>query len=257
MRVRGVDDRRMRAALREFAATIGTTLEKEVMIAARVTAVSLATSVQPYGKTKAAKDTGEKAVERDIRRVFGVASSANVYDRLESEDPANAARFWRAWKARDAAEMQLALDASASLSQVRVLPTPDAGMHDARRTSRNRRVRGKTPDAVVMNQAALRKYIAERKKRVGLTKAGFALAAEQVGGVRGIPAWAQARKHPEASGGARVKHDPKRPWAEIRNTTPWLREVLPMREVKTAKAIAEEKLAKRMKIIIRKQARSI
>jgi len=53
----------------DFARITGRTLTEEIIALARLAAVQLARRTQPFGDTRAAQDTGERRVSRDINRV--------------------------------------------------------------------------------------------------------------------------------------------------------------------------------------------
>jgi hypothetical protein len=237
--------------LRRFAEITGLDMMEQIRITARVLSVSLAHSTQPYGKGSEAHQKGKTAVERDIRKVF--VSPGGLYPSLMRADPGTAAAFWNAWKRRDIATMENVLRGSRAGSGLEVLAVPKKSLHEARRGRKGRvEGRGGNPSALVTSPPALAKYIKERQKLVGLTKAGWALAAAATGGTRGIPAWASTRQS-RASGGARTNNDRRRPAITIFNNTPWLNEAQPDYESEKAIDIAEEKLLKRMQIIVRKR----
>lgn len=247
---RGIDSVPVIDRLRRFAEITGLDMLEEIRVTARVLSVSLARSTQPYGKDKAAQGRGKARVEKDIRKVF--VTPSGLYGSLEKEDPATAASFWRAWKQRDIAAMEDVLRRTRAGSGLEVLMAPRKSYHEERRNSKGRVVGGKRPSALVVSSPALDKYIRERQARVGLTKAGWAKAAAATGGMRGIPAWAGSRQ-PAASGGADIGSDPLKPQIVIRNDTPWVDQALPESELIKAIDIAEEKLLKRMQIIVRKR----
>jgi hypothetical protein len=106
---------------------------------------------------------------------------------------------------------------------------------------------------VVTQADQLRRYIAQRQKRVGFAKAGWAKAADECGGHRGIPAWASSR-HGTAPGGAVITRDPLRPRVVLYNNVSYVSRILPPAYQEQAITIAYERAMKRYATAIRKQA---
>lgn len=231
-----------------FAQATGRDLADELVATARLLAVSLAHSTQPYGNGQAARQAGEQRVEQDIRKVF--LTPSGVYQALVSDDsPGEARGFWAALRAGDEGRMRAIMEANAISVEIGVQPDP--ALHQA---SRNRRGRVKgAPKMLVTRPPVLSAYIARVKKRVGFAKAGWAKAADDCGGHRGIPAWASGR-HSSAPGGALIDRSPVHPAVILRNEVGYIRDVLPDSQVQTAVGIAYEKLLKRLNIILRKRA---
>lgn len=239
----------VRGRLEGFAAETGRKVFAELLITARVIARSLATSTQPYGLGRAALMTGRAAVARDIARVF--ISPSTFYESLEKEDPATAARFWQAWKARDlSAAERIAADSRAG-SGLEIQQRPDPRTHQARRGSRGR-VQGKRASALVLDPQALADYRRQIERRVGLTKAGWAGAAAAAGAGGGFPAWASST-HSPMRGSATRREDPRRPRIVLHNDVEWAREALPASQEEAAVSIAEDRLLARLEIILRKE----
>ena len=245
----GVED--VMASVKRFAVETGTTLLKELMITGRNLCVSLAHSTQPYGMNPDARKMGMNAVETDIRKVFATPSS--IYEDLDIKDEQAAGAFWKAVTNQDPATM-LEIVKSQGLYIQEVSAAPSRALHESHRKSKGR-VYLKMQRAIVTNTAALTAYIKTRQKMVGFAKAGWARAAEKLGGLRGFPVWASTR-HPSAQGGADISPDPVRPMVVIWNRVPYIRDALSEEEVNKAVSIAYQKLFKRMTIILRKKRRT-
>lgn len=228
-----------------FAELTGRSLADEIIATARLVAVSLATSTQPYGKTQSARTAGESRVQSDIYRVF--ATPASIFSRLEETDEQAAREFWAAYKAEDLGAMRsILLDNALDMP---ISQAPDYATHQAARNSRGR-VKGKQR-MLVLRPPALKKYIATAQKRVGFAKAGWAKAADACGGHRGIPAWASGR-HPSAPGGAAIRRDLIRPMVILENRVRYIQDVLPEPQAQAAVAMAYERLQKRLRIVLNK-----
>lgn len=236
------------ARLGYFTEETGLALLDEILITQRNVAKSMAFSTQPFGLSPAAKKLGQKAVAKDIRKLF--VSPATLFDQLEISDPRSAYPFWSAWKEKDLDTMRRILGRSKN-SDIQILSAPSAQLHGSHRKSRGRVYR-KKPVALILNKDLLADYIKQRQKNVGITKEGWAEAAKACGGTRGFPKWVDAGR--KRSGFADIVRNPIEPTVTITNTTPWLSEALPPGTEKEALRIAVEKLLKRLDIILRKTA---
>jgi len=245
-RVTGTDA--VARVIQDFAAGTGRSLTEEIIATARLLSVSLATSTQPYGKTKASKTAGEGAVRKDIAKLFRTPGS--VYQEIKEDDEFAAKQFWSAFKRTDTDAMR-SLMTAASID-LEIVSRPSKEVHDAARNARGR-VRGRARQLVTA-PGAIDAYTALRQKKVGFAKAGWAAAADACGGHRGIPAWASGR-HPTAPGGASIIRDPARPQVTIFNHVSYIDQILPSPQIEAAVSIAYDKLLKRLDIITRKTLR--
>jgi hypothetical protein len=236
------------ARLTHFTQETGLSFLDEILITQRNIAKSMAFSTQPFGLSPASKKKGQKAVAKDIRKLF--VTPATLFDQLEMSDPRSAYGFWAAWKEKDLDTMRVVLGRSKN-SDIQILSAPSAQLHGSHRKSRGR-VYKKKPVALILNKELLADYIKERQKMVGVTKEGWAEAAKACGGTRGFPAWVNAGR--KRSGSADVVRDPFQPQVTITNSTPWITEALPPGTEQEALRIGVEKLLKRIDIILRKTA---
>lgn len=246
IRAEAVDTSSLSGALRSFTESTGRAIFEEIVITARVIARSLATSTQPYGLGRGALMAGRARVSADISKVFTTPS--RFYGALEDEDPAAAARFWQAWKARDLSAVRDIASKTRAGSGLEITMRPDAATHQQRRGSRGR-VHGKRVSALVLDPDALAAYRQKIQRRVGLTKDGWAGAAAAAGAGGGFPAWAST-SHSPMRGSATKREDPTRPEIVLHNDVEWARESLPSSEEQAAVDIAEERLKRRIQIII-------
>jgi len=236
------------ASIRRFAEITGASLSEEIIRTARLVAVSVAYSTQPYGKTPAVKLQAEKGVKRDIRRVFATPSSLfNVIEEKYGEGVAK--EFWRAHKANDEAKMRAVMDRESM--GMTIIRSPEKSIHQKRRGARGR-VSGKRAFHLVTDTQSLDRYIAERQRKVGFAKSGWAAAADACGGHRGIPAWASSRHKGRAPGGAIINRDSIHPKVVLFNHVEYITEVCPPDEISDAVRIAYMRLIKRVQILIKK-----
>jgi hypothetical protein len=149
----------------------------------------------------AAKKAGENAVMRDISKIY--ASPAAVYDAIKEVDPVAADQFWLLYNERNyrAAASLMQIHAGRMFAQTESFSAFDGGlMH--KRFRRAGKVRSRGVVQVVTDPPALRRYIAERKKRVGILAAGW-LAVGKKFGAR-LPRWVE--RHPaDSTGRVRVE----------------------------------------------------
>ena len=235
--------------IRDFAQIAGRSMQDEIIATARLLAVSLATSTQPYGKTTAAREVGEARVSKDISKVFRTPSS--IFAEIKEDDQASASKFWTAYKRNDVAVMRSTMTAASIDLEISATPRPE--LHDA---ARNRLGRvNSLAKQLVTQPGALEAYIKLRQKKVGWAKAGWAAAADDCGGHRGIPAWASGR-HPSAQGMAIITRDANHPKVIIVNNVSYIDQVLPAPQIQAAISIAYEKLLKRLDIVTRRAARA-
>jgi hypothetical protein len=237
-------------AVAGFARATGRDIGDQIVAMARLVAVSLAASTQPYGTGKASQELGKKRVSADIHRVFGTPSS--IYETLMETDAGQAVEFWKAHKANDDSFMQEILHANGV--DVSIANDPSPMIHAAARTKRGGVHKNYRMRQLVLKEASLKRYIIKRQKMVGFAKAGWAKAADACGGHRGIPAWASS-KHPTAPGGARITRDAIRPLVVLENRVNYVTDILPPREIEGAIDIAFQRAFKQMKAIIAANAR--
>lgn len=235
------------ASVERFSQIAGRGLQEEIIAIGRLVAVSLATSTQPYGKGQDSRERGRQRVEMDIRKVFRTPS--NIYQALLEDDPSEARKFWKAVTAGDQSWINSILRENSI--NLEVGPTPIPSYHDAAR-GRNGRVKGRARMLVTRAQE-LKRYIAKRQKMVGFAKSGWAKAADDCGGHRGIPAWASS-KHPGSHGHSIIRRDTVRPSVLLVNSVRYVDQILPEREINSAIDIAYQRAIKRYTIALKKQA---
>jgi hypothetical protein len=163
----------------------------------RLEAVSFARSTQPYTRgddfASSLKD-GQGAVERDIRRLFKTGGS--VYAEIKaSGDKPLADGFYSQYqigkiKGKKGAEA-LMQKSSTKFKTLRIERKVNTDLHKQSRDGRGRVARNRLPKQVLVADKSLETYIAKRQKMVGLAKSGWASAAREMGGARGIPSWAK------------------------------------------------------------------
>jgi len=264
---------KLQQALKAFVGNTKLEAAKEMRIQARSLCVSLANSTQPFGLNAKAKAIGEKAVTRDIDRVYKTGSTA-VREIGSLPIPAGKTKTQNAKQAA-AALAALVLGksfgkgkkgvgaqtaAQALIDRLNYKPYVytrigefDRGSaHDNARFGRNRRVpKNQFVRQVVTKETELARYFKQKRGNVGIAKSGWAVCAGILGGFRGIPKWVY--RH---TGGGRVVDNSKavigafsKPYISMTNTIPWIANVISKSTVQKSIDIQVIKMIKRLSII--------
>jgi hypothetical protein len=246
---------------------------KEMRIQARSLCVSLANSTQPFGLNAKAKAIGEKAVTRDIDRVYKTGSTAVreigslpiPTGKTKTQNAKQAAAALAALvlgksfgKGKKGVGAQTA--AQALIDRLNYKPYVytrigefDRGSaHDNARFGINRRVpKNQFVRQVVTKETELARYFKQKRGNVGIAKSGWAVCAGILGGFRGIPKWVY--RH---TGGGRVVDNSKsaigafsKPYISMTNTIPWIANVISKSTVQKSIDIQVIKMIKRLSII--------
>ncbi len=149
--------------------------------AARAAAKEMARTAAPFGTGEDAKSAGEKAVARDIARVYGSAGGA--FEAISNHREKGA--FWKHYKA---GELDKAKDVAHS-ANVNVGDFDGGSAHKAARDNRGH-VKQKKPSIFIIDprqRKALNGYITFEKSHVGTAKGGFADIIRSTNGtIRGL-----------------------------------------------------------------------
>jgi hypothetical protein len=149
-----------------------------------------------------AKKTGEKAVARDIKRVF--AKSSYVYDTIKN--PAAKAAFWILLKKRkweDARRIVEAESYNVRLKNATIVSRPDASLHMSARGKQGRVKSSQHVMQIIANEGSLNAYIRRRQKNVGMAAASLVLMYDaRFGALAGVPGW--VRRHTRSFASSRM-----------------------------------------------------
>jgi hypothetical protein len=264
---------KLQQALKAFVGNTKLEAAKEMRIQARSLCVSLANSTQPFGLNAKAKAIGEKAVTRDIDRVYKTGSTAVreigslpiPTGKTKTQNAKQAAAALAALvlgksfgKGKKGVGAQTA--AQALIDRLNYKPYVytrigefDRGSaHDNARFGKNRRVpKNQFVRQIVTKETELARYFKEKRGNVGIAKSGWAVCAGILGGFRGIPKWVY--KH---TGGGRVVDNSKavigafsKPYISMTNTIPWIANVISKSTVQKSIDIQVIKMIKRLSII--------
>lgn len=233
--------------LNRYPEKIGRTLESLVKQEARGLAVELARNTRPFGFSEKAKKIGEKAVARDIGRVFALPSDA--YEKIKGSDPASADRFWANIQNRRFARAETALHSSNSDWKDLSVGRLDPKLHNQSRTIHGNVIRRK-PAQIVTSAKALDSYITRIQKRVGFAKGTWINAAKAIGGrVRGSAQW--VTRHKQSPGMATVKTGDK-PAVTLVNKLDYIEQVSTYTGINLALQVAAGRLRKALSTSLQK-----
>ena len=264
-----VDASKLQKALKAFIGNTKAEASKEMRIQARMLCVSLANSTQPFGKDASAKATGEKAVTRDIDRVYKSGTTA-VRDIASLPLPRGKTATQNAKQAAAALAGLLGGkgkgkgkqkpkigEAQNLLDRIRYKPYVntqigvfDQGQaHNKARFGRRKSVpKNQFVSQVVTKDSQLTKYFKEKRGNVGIAKSGWAVCAGLLGGFKDIPKWVY--RH---TGGGRVNDQSgkglgivSKPFIQMTNTIPWINAVISTATIQKSIDIQIRKMIKRL-----------
>lgn len=253
----------LRGRLAEFGRIVGKETSEAVRQFARVACVNLTTETQPFGKDSAAKDKGETAVARDIYKVYYPATGSkflqqatkiaeNYYGRIKASSNASDQFKNRMLRYQMENNTGALAKIAGDLGFTDVaLDTFDSSRHKGSRDRRGR-VRGAKAQLVIGAEDQLEKYVAETQRKVGLTKAGWAVCAEAIpltrasSATRGIPQWVTRNKGRASGSISDMSNDPSNPRVKMTNSTPWCSMVLTPAQAQQALNLARDNFVKYM-----------
>jgi hypothetical protein len=264
---------KLQKALKAFVGNTKLEAAKEMRIQARSLCVSLANSTQPFGLNSNAKAKGEKAVTRDIDRVYKTAPTAareiaslplprgkTATQNAKQAAAALAGMIIGKTFGKGKKGFKAQTTAQGLLNRLNYKPYIytkigqfDGGLaHRQSRYGKNQRVpKNQYVRQIVTKENELAKYYKEKRGNVGIAKAGWAVCAGILGGFRDIPKWVY--RH---TGGGRVVDRSQakpgvfsKPYISMTNTIPWISNVISKSTVQRSIDIQVIKMIKRLSII--------
>lgn len=179
-------------AFRKRAKTLERSLPALMRRAGRLCAVSLAKQTQPFGTDTNAQAMGQRAVVRDIRKIYALPS--DVFAAFS--DKRQAAAFWKAVQRGDWVRANGIMRKDCpKFRNVDFRPFDEGQAHQANRV-RGRIKKGARPIFIVREAGRLKAYINAEFRLVGWVKGGWAACARALGGVSGLPGWITRHKSP-------------------------------------------------------------
>jgi len=241
--------------IKDYASIKETTIPEAVRANARLLCVELARRTQPFG-TKAAD--GEERVRRDIGKVIKTNETleqmAQRVDKIRIRERLNTLiernrldvvervmrniGFLQKWSD---------MESAASFRDI----------HKRNRNSTTGRTFRRADKLYIANKPALDTYTDEIARRVGLSKAGWAECANEIGGTRGIPGFV-TRNMGKGNGSVRNSlADKDNPHVVLTNSTPWISRICPPTEVLNALSITKTKAKRMLETILNKRMKMI
>lgn len=275
----------LRARLRYFERIMKRDSQDTLLQFARVACENLATNTQPFGKTRAAKIPGERAIAADIGKVFYTPEPYGGFVEALTEAAQQSYRQKERRSKRDYNSDEATLKfynrvngyaAAGNYKALRklaqdfnwkgVLEDIDPVIHQNARRGPRMRVKDTAFQSrlVLKPQRRLDKYIAQVQKKVGFTKAGWAKCADEVpmrgrasSRTRGIPQFVTRHKH-RALGRTEVRYAPNKIDTKVMmtNLTPWASQCITQRQVKSALDSAKRKFVEYMNRTVMAELRS-
>ena len=246
-----VDDKEFMELLKKHEAFVDKSMPTLVRKYARICCVELANRTQPFSVGSGggkAKDVGEEAVKKGVttalpdKGFFQFITNETTSDRLrERLQGMIAGGKWRQF-----ADVMISLGMWREANVVSRAQMPPT--HQDQRSKNSGRAYS-LPGKINISSSSVGPYIKQMQKRVGMSKAGWADCARQIGGLkgdgaRGIPAFAKAKRH-KTSGEVRDRStDKTNPRFEMTNSIPWISRICPSREQAAAGSIARDKMIK-------------
>lgn len=202
MLIATVDIGKLKEVLRQFPSTAGTSMDSFIEDQARLLVSSsgnvpgLVQVTPPHHgglRGNEAKKTGEKAVARDIAKVY--ANPGVAWDLLKRLGHTGAAAaFWKSWQARKIPECNRILERAPGVPAYCRLKGFDKGTEHQNSRGSNGRVRSKAPRFFVSNPEAVKRYVRKTQRKVGLLASSIPTAVgSRFGSLKGVPGW--VKKH--------------------------------------------------------------
>lgn len=242
----------LRNKLQMYAEIVGKDAAEALRRHARLAAVDLSNSTTPFsrggGMSQKAKGLGEGAVQRDILKVYYPATGGKfraqatriargaLIKKGNKNASANAEKF------KDRFLRYQMSDNTAAMAKIAADMRFKNVMLDRFDPAKHRRARGRggkvhsvASTLVIGAERDMEKYIASTQKKVGLTKAGFALVAQKIptnnkgNPMSGIPAW--VKRHVGRASGRMVDLTQggllnRNIRVRMTNATPWASETI-------------------------------
>jgi hypothetical protein len=140
------------------------------------------------GNTIADRQAGERAVSREIQRLF--LTPWEVFDIARREKSRAFARvLHRAIRERNVALVQELARQVPSLSTITVALAPDEGLHRRSRNRRGKVPKNEKPKQIVLTERQLKRYVGRVRKHVGKAKKGWSAGLDGSRARQKSPAW--------------------------------------------------------------------
>ena len=282
-----IDNQKLAEKMRVYQEVTGKQVAETMRRGARLLAVNLAYSTPPYGKKPGSLKMGEIAVQNDILRAYMPAAPIQTKHPRDKQSLRDVVRrvIVRDFKLRDAilsaidmanrisnkrkpqkritkktramglTELKALLANTEGFNTLKVDETVDKSIHKRTRNDYGRVRKNWQTRTVVYRSKDLEKYIKEKQKLVGMSKAAWAAAAIQVkanvkDALSGVPAW--VKRHIANVPAAVIdRADASSPDIKLVSKLPWADKALREKDHKEAIRISRQKFFNSMKKEIR------
>jgi hypothetical protein len=251
---------KLESILKEYAEIRQVEIPQAVLINGRLLAKELARRTQPFGVSP---DAGMQRVRNDIGKVIKEDSKLEeMIDKVN--DGRIAARLKQLWNARRFDVLETVFRNIGFLNKYGDMQfvTDFKGPHRANRDPRTGRTRGKT-DALYIAASDIGGYMEETAKRVGISKAGWAVAAEglpsTVANKRSSYDFPQFVKDNMSRGSGSAQNNTSNitnPTVTLTNSTPWIDRICPATEQAGAVSVVISKMKNQMAMILKKRKKA-
>jgi hypothetical protein len=244
-----IDDAKMLRKMKQYEKLVGKEVKQLVHNAGRLCCLELAKSTAPKGAGVAAKKQGEKKITKNIRGIFTIVNQ-KWWKEVTS------GRAFRSGGAalHDRSGKVWALDSQDTIASVDAAKS----FHKSQRGSDGQAKRLGMLDRAIVRQAVYRKFLKETLAKVGISKAGWGIAAAACMAdarqpVRGIPAWVR-RNMGRAKGSISDRRASGFSWRiKLKNRVRYARETLSSSGESFAVNLARRKFFSMMNHAIRAQ----
>lgn len=241
-------DDKLRKKLTQYASLCGKDTSQVVQNIGRVCAVECMKYTQPYGTSNDARDQGRGAITADLRNIFLWVTPASW-------------KLLKAFTRKKNPLTELKTDGGTTWATSAQEQITDASGAKAFH-KKNRRAKGRTKslplvERALVKKAAYKKFRTELHKRVGLAKAGWAIAATECRAdvrapLQGVPLWVKNNiANSDGSADASKAGKGLGFSMKIRSGVDYARTVLSKSDENKAVKIAKEKMVKMMSAAIR------
>ena len=241
-------DEKLRKKLVEYTALCKKDSAQVVQNIGRVCALECMKRTYPYGTNNQARDQGLAAITNDLRNIFVWVTPASwkllsAFTRKKNPLTELKSDSGKAW---------------ATSSQDQITDASGAkGFHKRNRTSNGRTKKLPLLEKALVKKAAYKKFRTELQKRVGLAKAGWAIAATECRAdvrapLQGVPLWVKNNMaNSEGSADASKAGKGLGFSMKIRSGVDYARAILEKSEENSAIQIAKGKMIKMMREAIK------
>ena len=216
IRLNSADEASLNADLNRLAIETGKTMREVLPPQMRLLAADLAHVTYPKGRSPGDNADAIKKIAARIASIYPPVGA--VVNEIKKKDEQVGIRFAVLISKRDYLAAQKILDTYTPELGIKVGAFDGGSLHRAQREKKKIKDRLLAP-----GYSRVQAYIKKSVRLSGFAKGGFATAARELGGVRGIPGWATRQKSP---GSGRIMGDGKSLTVSLQNDVRYISEIL-------------------------------